>query len=300
MTAVIAFNFKEVVVLLSDIRLTYDPKGHRHEDEMVKVTRLADNALIGFAGPLNGALKVVKYIAQRRAEIVRSKKEPMITLRHLSRWFSYVSQKQLTLSERKHLQCLIVGSHLKHNDNTRGRYSMTKWFFNKERGSIDYSNCSNEKYCVIGSGEETDVLEPFLDKAYDIHYKEKDAVMMATDISIKYSLISSQEHGISSFFQLFVVTPFGYRHIPYSMIDMTRRSVYSSSFLPPNPWGDDPAPTLADVCFTKISRIGKEGYFVCTETKGEYTLSNPITGQRKKLRVLTKDDPATKLGIRLI
>jgi hypothetical protein len=89
---------------------------------MVKVTRFADNALIGFAGSASGAKKTMAFIADRRAELVRSKKHPMTTFPHLVRWLESVSKRKLRYDERQNLSLLIASTHLKHDDNTKMRF----------------------------------------------------------------------------------------------------------------------------------------------------------------------------------
>lgn len=298
MTAIVAFDFRQRVILLSDLRLIWRmPSGPCYRDDVVKVTRFADNALIGFAGPASGARKTVAFIAERRAELVRSKKHPMITFPHLVSWLKLVSEQELRYEERRNLSLLIASAHLKHDDNTKMRFCFTKCVLKGKRGEVNGYVSSGDRYCVIGFGERVDRLEPFLGKAYEIHQKRRNSVGLALDLSQKFTMISPLEAGISHFFQLFVLTVEGYKHIPYKMVELTGRPEYSSSFLPPNPWGDDPAPTLADVAFVQAIS-GSNEYFICTEDKGEYTLFNSLTGEKKRLDTLIKDNPEEELGIR--
>lgn len=298
MTAIVAFDFRQRVILLSDLRLTWQvPSGPRYTDDIVKVTRFADNALIGFAGSVSGAKKTMAFIADRRAELVRSKKHPMITFPHLVRWLEFVSERSLRYDERKNLNLVIASAQLKHDDNTKMRFCFTKCTLTGKRGEVNGYVSTGERYCIIGYGETVDRLEPFLGKAYEIHQKRRNSVEMALDLSLKFTMIAPLEAGISHFFQLFVLTPDGYKHVPYRMINLTGRSEHSSSFLPPNPWGDDPAPTLADITFVQAIS-GKNEYYICIEEKGEYTLINNLTGETRKLDTMIEDNPKEDLGIR--
>jgi hypothetical protein len=120
---------------------------------------------------------------------------------------------------------------------------------------------------------------------------------IALDLSMKFTMIAPRHSGISHFFQLFVLTLDGYTHIPYKMVNLSGRPQYSVNFLLPNPWGDDPPPTLADVSFVQGVSASRE-YFICTEEQGEYTLHNSLTGERRRLKTLIKDNPQQQLGIR--
>ena len=298
MTAIVAFNFGKTLVFLSDLRVTYHKRqGYVHSDDTVKVTRLADNALIGCAGSLSGAKKTLEYIAKRRDELTR-RKNAAITLRHLQGWLAHLFQSELRTDERR-LEFLIVSSHIKHDDNTKARFGITACKPEPGRGHVQVLDWSDRPYSVVGSAVQVDKLQPFLSKAHEIYSRERKLSTLTLDLSMKFSMIALLEAGIGHFFQVWVLTAHGCRHISYPMPNVSGRANYSSSFALPNPWHDEPAPTLADVVVTQIAASAQQ-FFTCEERDGKYTLRNLGSGRERPLRTLVKDDPQKPLGIRYV
>lgn len=162
MTLIVACRFWKAVAVIADCRVSYAPPYEEVDDCLQKLYQIDDRLVLGFAGPLEGAQKIMKLV--RRNTQGYSKPPIADNLqRDVERWIRR-RYRELPEPHRENLSFVLATVE-------PGREKRSRWFWSDGQGNVEPS--SKPSWFPYVPEWKTIALKPIASKPGELRREEK-------------------------------------------------------------------------------------------------------------------------------
>ncbi|RLC81906.1 MAG: hypothetical protein DRJ03_09400 [Chloroflexi bacterium] len=236
MTVIIAHKFWKVVAVIADCRVSYQPPYDEVDDYLQKIYHIENKLVMGFAGPVQGAYKVMELVRKN----LQDYSKPLIAdnlQADVERWIRH-RYGELDVSERNRLSFILATVE-------PGREKQSVWFSSDEQGNVKPSSkpswfpyvpewrimalkpshstptelVKEEKQYpqIIGVTEEDrKIIETTLSRHYGFAFKQPELQMQAILGSLKFQLMARQTKKVGGLFQCAMLSENGLQWLGYA------------------------------------------------------------------------------------
>jgi hypothetical protein len=240
MTVVVACKLWKAVAVIADCRVSYLPPCEEVDDYLQKLYQIGNRLVMGFAGPLQGAYKVMELVQEN----ARSYSKPATAdnlQRDVERWVRH-RYRELDEPDRKGLSFVLATVEPK-------REKQAKWFSSDSQGNVEPSSKPSwfpfvpewktialrpsqsepaelvreeRRFAkVIGVQEEDrEAIEETLSESYRFAFKQPALQMQAILGFLKAKLMERQVKGVGGLFQGALLSENGIQWVGYAGKDV--------------------------------------------------------------------------------
>jgi len=233
---VIACKFWKTVAVIADCRVSYSPPYKEVDDYLQKLYQIGDRLVLGFAGPLQGAHKIVELV---RDNAWSYSKPPIASnlQTDVERWIQH-RYRELNEAERKNLSFILATVEPK-------REKRSRWLSSDGQGNIKPSSkpswfpyvpewktialrpsrsrptelVREERQFakIIGvQGDDRKAVEKTLMECYGFAFKQPTLQMQAILGFLKFQLMTRQVKRVGGLFQCALLSESGIQWLGYA------------------------------------------------------------------------------------